>query len=180
VEFCENYQFLCDEGSYLLLPFEDFWVPFLLGWDVEAMLCDVILLGVMDRDWALFSLDTFPCCLYNSVALCNVSPSQFPEAGLLFSLSLSLARCLLIKELLKPTSSKCSQKIPLGLNHFILSAYVRFNFLKWTAILSILLTFLQTRSPTFQGRGMNFLFFLSWKKCNQWLCCLAISATNIF
>jgi hypothetical protein len=61
MEFCENYQFLCEEGSYLLLRSKYFWVAFLLGWVVEAMLHDVVLLGVLAGDWALFSPDTFPC-----------------------------------------------------------------------------------------------------------------------
>jgi hypothetical protein len=54
-----------------------------------VMLRDVVLLRVLAGDWTLFSPDTFPCCLYNSVALCNVSTSQSPEEGVLLSLSLS-------------------------------------------------------------------------------------------
>jgi hypothetical protein len=133
-------------------PFEDFCGAFSLGWVIEAMIHDVILLGVLAGDWVLFSLVTFPCCMYNLVSLCNVSASQSPEEELLSSLSLSLVRCLWIKEFLKPTTSKCSQKIPLGSNPFSLSAYVRFNFLKWSTNSSILLTFLRTKSSTFQGK----------------------------
>jgi hypothetical protein len=114
-----------------------------------VMLHDVILLGVLAGDWALFSLDTFHCCLYNSVAFCNVCASHSSEEGLLSSLSLSSVRCLRIKEMLKPIASKCSRKIPSGSNPFILSAYVRFNFLKCPTNSSILLTFLETQSPTF-------------------------------
>jgi hypothetical protein len=143
------------------------------------MLGDVVLLGVLVGDWPLFSPDPFPCCLYNSVALCNVSTLQSLEAKVLSSLSLSSVRRLWIKELLKPTDSKCSRKIPLGLNPFSLSTYFRFKFLKWPMNSSILLMFLHTKSPTFQGRGMNYFFLLSWKKCNQWLYCLAISVTKI-
>ena len=131
------------------------------------MLRDVALLRVLVGDWTLFSLNTFPCCLYNSVALCNVSTSQSREAGLLSSLSLSSIRHLWIKESLKPTSSKCSRKIPSGSNPFSLSSYVRFNFLKWTTNLSILLTFLHKKSPTLQGRGMNCFFFLVMEKMKR-------------
>jgi hypothetical protein len=81
-----------------------------------VMLHDVVILGVLAGDWALLSPDTFPYYLYNSVAFCNVSTSQSPEAELLSSLSLYSTRCLWIKELLKPTASKCSRKIPLGSN----------------------------------------------------------------
>jgi hypothetical protein len=143
------------------------------------MLCDVVLLGVLAGDWVLLSPDNFPCCLYNSMVLCNLSASQSTEEGLLSTLFLSWVRCVWIKEVLKPTPSKCSRKMPLGLNPFILSAYVRFDFLKWEENSSILLMFLHTKSLTFQGRGVNYFFFLSWKKCNQWLYCLDISATNI-
>jgi hypothetical protein len=119
-------------GGFLSPPsFEDFWLAFLLGWTIEAMLHDVVLLGVLAGDWVLFSLDTFPCCLYNSVALCNISVLQSTEEGLLSTLFLSWVRCVWIKEVLKPTPSKCTRKMPLGSNPFSLSTYVRFNFLKW-------------------------------------------------
>lgn len=139
-------------------PFEEFWVAFLLGWVVGAMLWDVVLLGVLVGDWTLFSPRPFPCCLYNSMGLYNVSMSPFWGVGVFSSLSLSSFRRVWIKELLKPTTNKCSRKIPLGSNPLFLSAYLRFKLLKWLVNSSILLTFLNTKSPTFQGRGMNCFF----------------------
>jgi hypothetical protein len=145
-------------------PFEDLWVSFFLGWTVEVTLHGVVLLGVLAGGWVLFSQDTLPCCLYNSVALCNVFASQWAEAGLLSTLSLSWVRCLWIKEVLKKTPSKCSPKMSLGSNPFSLSSYVRFNFLKWTTNSSIFLMFLHTKSPTFDNRGMKLFFFLVMEK----------------
>jgi hypothetical protein len=150
--------------------FEELWVSFLLGWGIGVMLHDVMLLGVLVGDWTLFSPKPFPCCLYNSVVLCNVSTSPSSGVGVLSSLSLSSFRRVWIKEMLKPTASKCSRKIPLGLNPLSLSTYLRFKLLKWPANSSILLMFLNTKSPTFQGRGMNFFFLFSWKKCNHYSC----------
>jgi hypothetical protein len=143
------------------------------------MLCDVILLGVLVGDWTLFSPEPIPSCLYNSISIFNVSTSPSSGEEVFSSMSLSSVRHVCIKELLKPTVSKCSQKILLGSNPLILSIYFRFKFLKWPVNLSILLTFMNTKSPTFHGRGMNCFFLLPWKKCNQWLYFLAISVTNI-
>jgi hypothetical protein len=117
------------------------------------MLHDVVILGVSDEDWTLFSPEPFPCFLYNSVALCNVSMSQSSEARVLSSLSLSSIRRLWIKELLKPTDSKCSRKIPLGSNPFSLSTYFRFKFLKWVSFFFFFAIFYLTHSTTPRDTG---------------------------
>jgi hypothetical protein len=49
------------------------------------MLRDVVLLAVVVGDWTLFSPGPFPCYLYNSVVLCNVSRSPASGAGVLLT-----------------------------------------------------------------------------------------------
>jgi len=156
------------KGGFLSSPPpEDMWVTFLIGWAIGALLWDVVVFGVTVGDWELFSLEPFPFCLYDSLVFSIVSRSPTSRAGVLETLSSSSFRITLTKELLKPTTSRCYTKISLGSNPFTLSTYLRFRLWKWPTNSSILFIFLNMKSPTFQGRGMNCFFLFSWKKCNQ-------------
>jgi hypothetical protein len=143
-------------------PPEEMWVTFLIWWVVGELLQDVVL----------FSPRPFPLCLYDSLVLSIISRSPASRAGVLETLSPYSFRIELIKELLKPTSSRCYTKILLGSNSFTLSTYFRFRLWKWPMNSSILFIFLNMKSPTFQGRGMNCFFLFSWK--NETNSCIAL------
>ena len=64
-EACEIYKFYREDGFLCPPTFEKFWVAFLLGCNVGAMLRDVALFVVATADWKLFSSGPFSCYLYN-------------------------------------------------------------------------------------------------------------------
>jgi hypothetical protein len=83
-----------------------------------------------------------------------------------------------MNKLLNPIESMCSTQILLGSKPLIFSTYFNLTLLKWLANSSILFMFLKMKSPIFNGKGMNYFFLFSWKKCNQKLYFLATSIMN--
>jgi hypothetical protein len=136
-------------------------VTLLYGWATGPLLRCVALLGVIVGDWALFSLGLFPLYLYNSLVLSTISTSPVVWVGLPRLLSSYYPRTVWIKELIKPTVNMCSTNIPLGSTPLIFSVYLRFKLLKWLANSSSLFIFLNTKSPTFEGNGINCFFHFS-------------------